>query len=105
MTLLIGRDPRQHVEQERHCQVGGHHVDPDSQGQRREKREQVRILFDRFGEENRDAQVHEGHREVNTLDEKIKKIGLSKVDTKVITYLPPSPFIYLYDSFSLTTDV
>ena len=74
MTLLIGRDPRQHVEQERHCQVGGHHVDPDSQGQRREKREQVRILFDRFGEENRDAQVHEGHREVNTLDEKIKKI-------------------------------
>ena len=73
MTLLIGRDPRQHVEQERHCQVGGDHVDPDSQGQRREKREQVRILFDRFGEENRDAQVHEGHREVNTLDEKIKK--------------------------------
>ena len=78
MTLLIGRDPRQHVEQERHCQVGGHHVDPDSQGQRREKREQVRILFDRFGEENRDAQVHEGHREVNTLDEKSKKLGLSK---------------------------
>ena len=67
MAPLIGWHTGKHVEEERNGQVGRHHVDPDAERQGGQEREEVWILFDRFCVQDGDAEVHERHREVDTL--------------------------------------
>ena len=57
--VLIRASPGQDVEDEGDCEVGGGHVDPDAHRERRQEREQVRVLGGRFleGESHIRSQV------------------------------------------------
>lgn len=59
------RNPAQHEQAQGHTQIGHAQVDPHLGGEGRHERERRRWLFGRFAEQNGNAQVHEGHREVD----------------------------------------
>ena len=59
--------PGQHKQQEADQQVGGQHVDPDLEGQRCQEGEQMRVLLQRPLEQDADAEIHVGLREVDDL--------------------------------------
>ena len=64
---LVGAEPGEDEEEDGDTEVGHGRVDPHVQGQRREEGEQVGRLLLRLLVEDADAQVHEGHGEVDGL--------------------------------------
>ena len=64
---LVRTEPGDDEEDEADDEVRHEHVDPDLEGQRREKGEQARVLLLRTLEEDADAEVHERLRKVDDL--------------------------------------
>ena len=64
---LVGTEPCQHEEDETDEEVGCDHVQPDLDGERVEKGEEAGTLASGPLEEDADAEIHEGLREVDHL--------------------------------------
>ena len=66
-TPLVGAQPGEEEEEERHGEVGRDDVDPHVEGERGEEGEEVGVLLGGLLVQNGHAEVHEGHGEVHPL--------------------------------------
>ncbi|GFY53889.1 hypothetical protein TNIN_407611 [Trichonephila inaurata madagascariensis] len=64
---LVGAEAGHNEEEKTHAEEGRSHVHPHLQRQGRQERKELRYLLGRFAEEDTDAKVHEGHREIDGL--------------------------------------